>query len=256
MPRPCSSARRIQAVQIDGAAVFRIVGPTENRYCSRSHDGNVPNGIKFLIMSEVRNNVREREQQVLQMRLAGVSELETAEKLGLSRGRVRLILRSSENAGTLARRTAQLLEDIRQADDLDRKWPVVDLIDALSSITVTRNALVNHFKWNQTDAISLRELMDVAISPEADSRPGYLITPLLSVRCVGKKGFWSVVNSLTKVDLGSRCNQEWDQRLERLKRAWRIRGDTPYSWSKPCEPRTEWLENPSPNAGEKPGVAD
>ena len=191
-------------------------------------------------MSEDTTTDLEREQPILQTRLAGASECEMADKFELSRERIRLILR--KNAGMFSQRTHQLLGEIRQADDLEKKWTVVDLLDALGLITVTRNALVNHFKWKKSNEISLRELMDLAISPKRDSRPGYLITPLLSLRYVGTRGIWSVVNGLTKVNLGERCNQEWKQRLERLKGCRRIRGGRPYSWSQPYEPPPEWLE--------------
>ncbi len=187
------------------------------------------------------------------MQQAGVSHREIALKFRVSEERIRGILQESEAEKSLFKRSHQLREEIRQADDLDKKWVVVDLVDALRLITVTRYALVNHFKWSQTPEISLRELMDLAISQKTDSRPGYLITPLLNVRCVGAKGFWSVVNCLTKVDLGERCNQEWSERLERLKRCGRIRGATPYSWSKPCDPppRSGW-KTPTPTLVKSP----
>ena len=52
---------------------------------------------------------------------------------------------------------------------------------------------------------------------------------LLKVTGVGKKGFWSVVNHLTSLDLGARFNQKWEQRLIRLRRDWKISGKFPYA---------------------------
>jgi hypothetical protein len=56
-----------------------------------------------------------------------------------------------------------------------------------------------------------------------------MMPPLLRVRGVGKLGFWGVVNGLTKLDLGERCNEEWGRTLEMVKRNRRVIGPTPYS---------------------------
>jgi hypothetical protein len=101
---------------------------------------------------------------------------------------------------------------------------------------------VHHYEWRKRAEISLRDLMDLTISEIPDRRPGYLITPLLSLRCVGERGFWYMVRALTETGLGERWNQEWGIRLEKLKRSSRIRGTGRYSWSKPCEPIVRLLK--------------
>ena len=57
----------------------------------------------------------------------------------------------------------------------------------------------------------------------------FLMSPLLRVYGVEKIGFWNVVNSLTNLDMGSRCNQEWQKRLARVKHEHRVTGAMPYS---------------------------
>jgi len=42
-----------------------------------------------------------------------------------------MIVREAEAERELAERSAQVLARIRQADDLDREWPVVELVGAL-----------------------------------------------------------------------------------------------------------------------------
>jgi hypothetical protein len=71
--------------------------------------------------------------------------------------------------------------------------------------------------------------MDAAM-PEPDSpdaRSG--LPPLLEIRGVGKKGFWSMVNQITALDFGERSNQEWEQKLAKLKLSWKIKGALPLS---------------------------
>jgi len=61
------------------------------------------------------------------------------------------------------------------------------------------------------------------MSPDFPEENGdFKSPPLLGVCGIGKKGFWSVVNGLTSVDQGSRCNGEWRKRLVKVKRNWGI----------------------------------
>ena len=57
----------------------------------------------------------------------------------------------------------------------------------------------------------------------------FLMLALLRVKGIGKIGFWSVVNGMASMDLGSRCNEEWAWRLVKLKREHGVTGATPYS---------------------------
>jgi hypothetical protein len=50
----------------------------------------------------------------------------------------------------------------------------------------------------------------------------FMMPPLLRVDGVGKKGFASVINGLTAIDLGSRCNEEWQIRLNQIKRKYGV----------------------------------
>ena len=45
---------------------------------------------------------------------------------------------------------------------------------------------------------------------------GFMMSPLLRVYGLGKKGFWSVVKGLTDLDMGTHCNQEWQARLVKV----------------------------------------
>ena len=120
--------------------------------------------------------------------------------------------------------------------------------------TITQNALIHNFEWDEIPEVSLRELMDLAIPERDHPKPGYLITPLLDCRCVGVEGFWSVVSGLTESNLGEKCNQEWRKRLARLRQALRIVG-MQRTWSKPCVV-PPWLSRPeNPNADTKMPVS-
>jgi hypothetical protein len=61
----------------------------------------------------------------------------------------------------------------------------------------------------------------------------FMMSPLSRVYGVGKKGFWSVANGLTGMDLGSRCNEEWQWRLLKVKQKYGVTGAMPYSSAGP-----------------------
>ncbi len=115
-------------------------------------------------------------------------------------------------------RSDQLLAAIRQANDLNRAWPVDDLIDLIQPLPMTRAYLKKHFAEQHTTELSLQGLIEMAIPlPEQADKAAFCRCPLLKVYGVGKKGFWSVVNQLTELDLGDSFNREWKQRLPMLR---------------------------------------
>ena len=145
----------------------------------------------------------------------------------MSPSRIYLIEKQNAAERALADRRTRLREEIRAADDLERMWPVEDLIDAVGLIIVTRKRLMDHFMEKGQHQISLRELMDMCLDAPVEGLD-FMMSPLLRVYGIGKKGFWSVVNGLTGMDLGRRCNQEWQWRLVKVKQKYGITGTMPY----------------------------
>ncbi len=128
----------------------------------------------------------------------------------------------------MAERRAKLREEIRLADDPEKPWPVNDLVDAIQLTGATKNRLLDHFVRTGKQQISLRELMDMCLNGPPD-RYGWRTPALLRIYGIGKYGFGCVVKGLTGMDLGSRCNEEWQKRLLEVKRQSGITGPTPYS---------------------------
>jgi hypothetical protein len=107
--------------------------------------------------------VEKRNQQIVRMRQAGVSRKEVAARFKLSRSRIQMIEKQDAAERSMAERRARLREDILAADDPDRFWPVIDLVDALDLLVVTRKRLIDHFVKEGKQQISLRELMDMCL---------------------------------------------------------------------------------------------
>jgi hypothetical protein len=180
------------------------------------------------------------------MRETGVPQRDIASTFGISVQAVRLVLSKLKADEEAARRSGELLAELRRADDLDKKWKVEEVLDALLLMPRTDTALRSWWNGYKIEEMSVREFMERVISEKNHAKPGYLITPLLDVRGVGLKGFWSAAQRLTESDLGQRCNAEWRRRLVRLRECSRIVG-VERTWSKPCEPPC-WLTGPRTTA--------
>ena len=169
--------------------------------------------------------IRERNRQMFQMRNEGVSRLDTAREFGLTRERIAQLEKREQADKSMADCRSKLRDEIRAADDPGKLWFVNDLADAIGLVGGTKNKLLDRFVKAGKDQISLREFMDMCLDNPVD----FILPPLLRVRGLGNRGFWSVANGLTDIDMGSRCNDEWQKRLVKVKQESGISGTTPYS---------------------------
>lgn len=177
-----------------------------------------------------REQVRKRNLEILKRSQLGETHRSLADRFNLSRGRIDVIVDEFQETRELAARCDRLIKAIREANDLDRSWPVEDLIAAIGPLLVTQTWLKRHFIEQRTSQLSLRALLDLAI-PVAVGRddPDVFSSPLIRVYGVGKKGFWSVVNRLMELNFGTAFNEEWQRRLPIFRREWKITGKFPYS---------------------------
>ncbi len=205
-------------------------------------NGDVLWSFRVSRVEESMRTCRDRNVKIRQMQEAGASQADIASTFGISIQAVRLVFGKLKADEEAFRRSGELLEEFRRADDLDKKRKVADVLDALLLMPITDTALRSWWEGYKIEEMSMREFMEWVISEKNHAKPGYLITPLLDVRCVGIKGFWSAVKRLTESDLGQKCNAEWRRRLVRLRKCSRIVG-AQRTWSKPCEP-PPWLTGP------------
>jgi DNA-binding transcriptional MerR regulator len=178
----------------------------------------------------------ERHDRIRQMRERGDSIDDIVSALDISwqmEAVVPRIVRKFETEAVLSARSSRFMEQIRNADDLDKEWKTGVLMQALRPKVMTQNAVIRFCKGKTIGMMSLRELMDLTVPAVDPVRPGFQVAPLLAVRCVGLEGFWSMVSRLTESDLGERSNSEWRRRLLRLSQCSRIYGGRGW-WSKPC----------------------
>lgn len=165
---------------------------------------------------------RKRDVEIVRLCHSGMTSGDASQRFGISRDRIRQILRRDERERALAQRRPSLTSAIRLADDLDRGWPMADILEVLKLPSVTRNAL-ELFWTTGTRATSccqirLRELMDL-ITPAPAPR-GYMTLPALYIRYVGKCGIDALVRGISRLELSGACRLEWERRLKLFKAEW------------------------------------
>jgi len=125
-----------------------------------------------------------------------------------------------------------LMDELSQIDDIKKQWPKYELLSLLGFPKAVRNNLCRWY-WGEQDTVSLAEVFELVISSEKDPRPGYLISKILEVRCIGKETFLKVVNSLAEIDFGEKTNLVWKQKYTQFLNAHRVKGSRKHSWSVP-----------------------
>ena len=166
--------------------------------------------------------IEERNRRILSLREEGVPSRDVALRFRLSRHRISQIEQQHAAEESMAVRRAVLTEAIRKTDDPEKPWPIEDLVDAIGLPTVTKKRLLEHFRRTSPGHMTLRALMDMCVdSPVAGL--DFMMPSLLRVYGIGKKGFWSVINGLTAMDLGPQCSGGWQIRLNEVRRKHGIR---------------------------------
>lgn len=164
----------------------------------------------------------QRNRRILEMRAQGLKRKWIASLFRITPGRVAMIEQRAATDQAQSEERCELQVELRIADDLDKTWPVLNLLNALHLLPVARTRLLAHSAEQHKTRMSLREFMDLVVPEDCDPSEVLARSPLLHVSGIGKISFESVAAELTETDLGPRCNEEWQRRLVVLRRVWRI----------------------------------
>ena len=120
------------------------------------------------------SNHQERDAWIRERQEAGTSLKEIAVACGMSVKAVQHVLRKLQADGVAVRRSKELLQEFRRADDLDRKWKVAEVLNALLLMTTTRTALKWWFRRRQNRADQFEGIYGLGDLPERPCEIGVL----------------------------------------------------------------------------------
>lgn len=172
----------------------------------------------------------ELNRRICRLYLSGMTTKEVASRLRIPIGHVWHVAVRDKEAGEWAIRGERARQEIRACDDIDRKWPMPDVIDALQLPTRARTGLVSYYDDQKAMRLSLRELMDFVVPEKPIPDRQFGCTNVTRLRNVGRLGFWAILERLSTLDLGEKAKVEWKRKLELLRRYGRKKDLPAWVW--------------------------
>lgn len=90
-------------------------------------------------------DIKERNLEIINLRKNGLSVNEIAKTYDLSRGRIDKIILQHEEEKEIDKNIKELIKQIKQSDNMDKKWPMVDLVQSLRLSTKARIRMIKYF---------------------------------------------------------------------------------------------------------------
>jgi hypothetical protein len=120
--------------------------------------------------------------------------------------------------------------ELSNADDIGKLWPKSDLLPFLG---FPKPALSSLYRWNwgKQGTVSLDDVFELVISSGSDLRPGYLVSKMLDVQCIGRVTFLKVVTSMAGINFGNQCNLIWNDKCGIFLGAKRVKGNRRFDQS-------------------------
>lgn len=150
--------------------------------------------------------------EILKLHASGMKMSAIASTVHCSRGNVSMVIQREAAKQAQCRRVAELRNQIRADGDLDRQWPVSDLITALQMDGLANYVLGCFFENRGTKMCSLRELLDILLPPPSISSPRPGNIPITQIRKGGWRIHAKMVAALEPMDFGPEFRTEYLRR--------------------------------------------
>ena len=114
-----------------------------------------------------------------------------------------------------------LTKSIREANDIDAKWPSENLVDSIGFRTKAGNRIKDYLNDHGMVKLSLRELIDLFLPPASNIHKSeyelWVNIPILKQPQFGPYLYDSALLTMTEVELGAAFRAEWMLRIYSLK---------------------------------------
>ena len=164
-----------------------------------------------------KKSVERRNALIVELRREGLTYKEIAQRVDLTRERVRQLLKQAERAARQNQELEAIAVETRSSNDLTRKWPCFYLINAMGFPRRAIIILTKYFSDAGVQELSLVDLLDLLLPHEYAPHDLYLVDiPALQIKFMGSTTFVSVINRVGKLDLGDAFTNEVKTRKAKL----------------------------------------
>ena len=158
----------------------------------------------------------ERNKEIYRQYRTGVDVESISSRFDVWSREIYSIAYSDEN-GAWQRLGEKVRLEMREHNDINRKYSVISIIDALQLIARPRNVFSDYSEWCSRQ-LSLKEFMDIIVPDKPNPNRLYGCTNVMNLRNMGRQGFWNILEQLSTLDLGEKVTVEWNRKLELLRK--------------------------------------
>ena len=159
-----------------------------------------------------------RNAEMARLHAAGVASWVLARDFHRPRSSIEAMISQGRRARQVAEHAAALRQRMREANDLDRPWPLEDVAAALEMPSRADTTMRRHFESQGMKTLTLRQLMD-AVAAEDPPERGNPVSRLFVTyqwRGVGKRTHEDILEAIWEADLGPLFHETWMKRLRKL----------------------------------------
>lgn len=156
--------------------------------------------------------------EVVQMRREGLTYRQIGQHFRISSSHVGHIIKAADIRTRDAARAEALRQELRISDDCSKKMSVEDVLYLLDLSGRAKDQLQ---KWCECEGIvelSLLDLMDMLLPVVEHPAQYYDLMPAFKVHGLGKKIYAELIRSVSALDCGHTCEDEWTARKKSLKK--------------------------------------
>jgi hypothetical protein len=157
-------------------------------------------------------DIKQRNLQIISLRKNGLSVKDIAKTFDLSRTRIDQIIMQYEKKKKIEKNSKELIKKIKQADNIDKKWPMVDLIHSLKLSVRATTQMIKYFTGGDKSELSLHELIDAMALPDLEYEFSINYVPIFNQQQLGRIIYREIMRSLSAADFGDTFSALWKER--------------------------------------------
>jgi len=168
-------------------------------------------------------DIKERNLEIFNLINKGLSVNTVAKRYNLSSSRINQIIKQQKDDQEIDKNSKELIKRIKQSENMDEKWPMLDLVYAINLSTKARIRMIKYFSGENKKEVSLQEIINSMALPELEYELSLKNIPILKQKQLGMILYREMVRSLSKVDFGEKFQKGWKERKKIIQRRFKFK---------------------------------